>query len=141
MKQPIIHLDEEVITSVHDAILETSIGRKGLHSEELLESLTGAILHKIKYEKLRSIPRIAAIYCFKITKGHAFVDGNKRTGFLVMYAFLHLNGLTLMRPDYSKKIEDMMVKIANNDFSEDQLTRWLIRNTVKHGKYHQDLKD
>lgn len=37
---------------------------------------------------------LAASHALDIIKNHAFIDGNKRTGFVVAVVFLELNGLT-----------------------------------------------
>jgi death-on-curing protein len=38
---------------------------------------------------------MAAAYAYGLAKNHPFVDGNKRTAFIVALAFLEANGVTL----------------------------------------------
>lgn len=74
------------------------------------------------------VHRLAAAYCFAIVKNHPFVDGNKRTGFLAMFAFLFVNGryLKANEMEAAKTIE----QLAAGTVSEDALTQWLRGNTV-----------
>lgn len=44
------------------------------------------------------LARVAGALCFYLVKGHAFVDGNKRTGALVAVAFLNDHDLDLEYP-------------------------------------------
>ena len=44
------------------------------------------------YADAPTIPELAALYTAGIVKNHPFVDGNKRTGFLLGVLFLELNG-------------------------------------------------
>ncbi len=38
-----------------------------------------------------SLAHKAAAYCFFVVKGHPFLDGNKRTGYVAGLHFMHLN--------------------------------------------------
>lgn len=42
-----------------------------------------------------SVFDLAAAYAYGIIRNHPFADGNKRTGFLAAYVFLHSNGWEL----------------------------------------------
>jgi death-on-curing protein len=42
---------------------------------------------------------LAAAYGYGIAKNHAFIDGNKRTAFMVMFTFLQVNGWRLFVPE------------------------------------------
>ncbi len=42
---------------------------------------------------------LAAAYAFGIIRNRAFLDGNKRTGFLAAYVFLELNDGELSAPE------------------------------------------
>lgn len=69
------------------------------------------------------IYEIASSYAIFIIKNHAFLDGNKRTGFASMNAFLELNGLILNFNE--EDAVEMMVKVATSKVDLKLLTAWL----------------
>jgi death-on-curing protein len=70
-----------------------------------------------------ALPELAAAYAFGITKAHAFVDGNKRTGFVTALTFLRLNGFSF-RPDPVLGVR-MMEDLASGARTEGQFAEWL----------------
>ena len=72
---------------------------------------------------------MAAAYISGIVRNHPFVDGNKRTGFLVGILFLELNGarFTASEPAAAQAI----LNLAAGTIDEPALTAWL-RANVKH---------
>ncbi len=83
--------------------------RRGYHSEQIAEHGGGAGIRDMgllqsalarpqnayHYNQVVSLSKMAACYAFGIAKNHAFVDGNKRTAYVVMRAFLVLNGFDI----------------------------------------------
>jgi death-on-curing protein len=67
------------------------------------------------YEK-PDIADLAAIHAVAIAKNHAFIDGNKRTGFAVAATFLELNGFYLTLPEAEAVI--LMLGIATGQIDE-----------------------
>jgi len=64
-------------------------GARGLRDRKLLESALARPRKKISSP---NIVEMATAYTAGIVKSHPFVDGNKRTGFVVGVLFLELNG-------------------------------------------------
>lgn len=58
-----------------------------------LESAPARPLHTAVYEPEKSGTFLAASLSYGIIKGHPFMDGNKRTGFLVGHQYLRAQGL------------------------------------------------
>lgn len=56
-------------------------------------------------------------------KNNSFVDGNKRTAFQVMFAFLGVNGLYVDVPEVEVVIT--MQQLAKGEIDEAELTKWL----------------
>ena len=79
-------------------------------------------MNRAGYEEA-SVFEIAAAYAFGIVKAHAFVDGNKRTGFVAALTFLRLNGYGL-RPDPMIGVA-MMEDLASGEVSEAAFAAWL----------------
>ena len=97
-----------------------------MHSGDNLNAALARPQHIFEYED-SDIYLLAAAYCFGIVKGHPFSDGNKRTGFMCMFAFLYVNGFHLQtnEADAAEKIEGL----ADGNISETELTYWLRANT------------
>ena len=77
--------------AIHDRQLVEHGGAEGLRDEALLESALGRPLNHFAYES-SDVVELAAKYTAGIVQNHPFVDGNKRTGFVVGVLFLELNG-------------------------------------------------
>lgn len=86
-----IWVEEAVIIAIHRRQLAEHGGSDGIRDRGLLESA----LFRPKNQFAYSSPNIfdlAAAYGYGIVKNHPFIDGNKRTSYVVMRTFLKLNG-------------------------------------------------
>jgi death-on-curing protein len=90
MSEP-IWIEDALAFAIHDRQLAEHGGAEGLRDESLLHSALGRPLNHFAYTSA-DIIALAAGYTFGIVKNHPFVDGNKRTGFVVGVLFLELNG-------------------------------------------------
>ena len=73
-------INSTFVIAVHDEILkQTGVGREGCHVERL-ESVLSRIEQQMYYNNVGDLFEISAWFGIAIAKGHAFVDGNKRTG-------------------------------------------------------------
>lgn len=71
-----------------------------------------------------SLEEKAARLAFAITGNHAFVDGNKRTGMLVMLLTLRLNGRTLR---YTQaELVDLGLGTADGSLGYEEILAWII---------------
>jgi death on curing protein len=80
----------------HTAVLAAFGGASGLRSQELL--LSALMTPRATWAGVPLYPSLAAMagaYAFGLTRNHAFVDGNKRTAFVIAFAFLEANGVAL----------------------------------------------
>jgi death-on-curing protein len=91
----LVHLSAAEIQALHDGILEDLPGLKGNKPNISVDALTGRIHSNLSYGNFTTIDQVAALYAQVIARGHAFNDGNKRTGLLSMVTFLDLNGYVL----------------------------------------------
>ena len=82
MKEP-VWIDERDALALHDRLLALHGGAAGLRDETLLKSALDA--------ESPDLIGMAAAYTAGIVRNHPFVDGNKRTGFVVGILFLELN--------------------------------------------------
>ena len=66
---------------------------------------------------------LAATYAFGVARNHPFVDGNKRTAWVLARLFLALNGIALRFDDGAAVMT--MLALAAGELSEDELADWL----------------
>lgn len=106
------------VITVHDEILkETGVGRDGCNYEKL-EGVLSRIDQQMYYNNVNDLFEIAAWYGIAIAKGHAFVDGNKRTGLATMLTFLEIQGVTIK--DHTG-LDDLMVDIVESQVNHETL--------------------
>jgi death-on-curing protein len=79
------------------------------------------------YENV-SLAALAASYAYGIAKNHPFLDGNKRTSFVVAELFLALNGVRLTVDDDGVVIT--WLKLASGQLSETELMSWIAANSL-----------
>lgn len=101
-------------------------GRAGLRDDNLLESAIEHPRSLWHYDHVTDLASLAGALGYGLTRRHAFVDGNKRIGFVAMAVFLDLNGHQLIaeEPD----VIDTMRAVAAGDWSEAELAEWITRH-------------
>lgn len=112
----------EAVIVVHDRQIELFGGQYGLRDEGLLDSAIARPKNFYLYEGA-DIVRLAAAYGYGICQNHPFIDGNKRTAFVVMVAFLKLNGYRFRASQL--EVVSIMESLADGKVSEEGLTDWL----------------
>jgi death on curing protein len=90
MSEP-IWIELELELAIHDRQLAEHGGAEGLRDEALLHSALGRPMNQFNDEST-DVVALAAKYTAGIVQNHPFLDGNKRTGFVVGVLFLELNG-------------------------------------------------
>lgn len=85
-------LDERDALIIHERLLALHGGPPGVRDAGLLASALARPRQYAAYAETPDIISLAAIYTAAIVQGHPFVDGNKRTGFVLGVLFLELNG-------------------------------------------------
>ena len=66
---------------------------------------------------------LAAAYAFGIIKNHPFVDGNKRTAYVLCRTFLKLNGKDIDATEVEKY--QTVVAVTDGSLSEEQFAEWI----------------
>ncbi|WP_238123360.1 MULTISPECIES: type II toxin-antitoxin system death-on-curing family toxin [unclassified Xanthobacter] len=118
-----------VVLAVHDAQLAEHGGGRGVRDEGLLETALDRPKNRYHYMQpeeaagaqvsTSDIATLAAAYAYGIAKNHPFVDGNKRTSFVVCELFLALNGYELTMDDATAVTT--WLALAASELSEDEL--------------------
>jgi death-on-curing protein len=122
-----IWLDRAVILAVHDMQLAEHGGGAGVRDAALLDSALAKPLNLAAYGE-PDAPALAAAYGYGISRNHAFIDGNKRTGFVAAELFLRLNGITLSASDADCVLT--MLAVAEGDITEEAFAAWLRSHAV-----------
>ena len=121
-------IDKRVLLLLHDESLAEHGGASGLRDEGLLDSALARPLNLAAYEQ-PDVAALAASYALALAKNHAFVDGNKRAGFLAMGLFLFLNGHRLTATQADATVT--MLAVAAGEIDEATLADWIRRNMGK----------
>jgi death-on-curing protein len=115
-------LDQASVLRIHERQIRKYGGTPGVRDDGLLESALaqpqatfgGTLLHLTIYEQ-------AAAYLYHLAMNHPFLDGNKRTAFAVMDAFLRLNGYQLNLSNdqaYQLVLEVVKKTVSKEDLSD-----------------------
>ena len=111
------------VLAIHQRQIAEHGGTDGVRDIGLLESALARPQNVHAYEPDADIASLAAAYAFGIIKNHPFLDGNKRTGYVVMETFLVLNGRTLTASQEEKYLT--FISLADGSISEDDLAAWI----------------
>jgi death-on-curing protein len=112
---------EKTVLAIHDEQLAEHGGMPGLRDMTLVQSA----LHRPQNLAAYGAPDIAdlaAAYAYGISHNHGFLDGNKRTAFVVAYVFLLDQGYELMASD--QEAVTAMLAVAAGEMSEVELAVW-----------------
>lgn len=90
-KEP-LWIEERDVLAIHDRLLAIYGGARGLRDRRLLQSALARPRQHHAYADRADIVAMAALYTAGIVGNHPFIDGNKRTGFVVGILFLELHG-------------------------------------------------
>jgi death-on-curing protein len=99
-------------------------GLEGIRDEGLLQSALCRPKNLLAYsESPPDMAALAAAYAYGIVKNHPFVDGNKRTAYVVMRTFLKLNGYDIQASSEEKY--QIWIDLAAGKLSEEELAEWI----------------
>jgi death-on-curing protein len=121
----IVWIDLPEGLAIHARQLDEHGGASGLRDHDLLESALARPRQRHAYGD-PDVFDLAAAYTAAIIGNHPFVDGNKRTGFVVGILFLELNGpsLTASEADATQAV----LSLAAGELTEDEFAEWLRTN-------------
>ncbi len=115
--------------TIHDRLLAIHGGAPGLRDPGLLQSALARPRQHHAYADSRDIVAMAALYTAGIVGNHPFVDGNKRTGFVVGVPFLELHGFDF---DASEEGATRAVfDLASGTLDETAFATWLRSNSKR----------
>ena len=125
MKEP-LWIDERDALALHDRLLALYGGAAGLRDRTLLESALARPRQLHAYAESLDLIDMAAAYIAGIVRNHPFIDGNKRTGFVVGVLFLEINDhlFTAREEDATQAV----LGLAAGTIDEPSFAAWLRAN-------------
>jgi len=127
MKEPYWLTTAECL-ALHDMMLSQYGGIAGVRDENLLESALAKPRQLFAYRK-PGLAEMAAAYAIGIVKNHPFLDGNKRTGFMLGAGFLERNGLEFHATEADAVLRTLA--LAAGKMSESAYAKWLEANSKR----------
>ncbi len=115
------------IIAIHTKLIAKTGGLNGIRDIALLESAVASANNSFDdIEQYPTIEEKGARLAFAIISNHAFIDGNKRIGILVMLMTLKLNQVNLI---YSQKeLIELGLSVANGSCKYDCIYEWIIKH-------------
>lgn len=115
-------IKENSVLAIHDEQIREHGGLAGVRDMPLLQSALAQPQNLEAYEN-PDIADLAAAYAVGIARNHAFLDGNKRTAWVVTETFLLKNGYELIASDRDGVMT--MLAVADGTMSEPELAIWV----------------
>lgn len=115
--------------ALHHRLLALQGGAAGLRDRALLQSALARPQQHFSYNEASDILALAAVYTGGIVRNHPFVDGNKRTGFVVGILFMELNGyqFTASQEDAAQAV----LELASGKLDEAAYAAFLRSNSFR----------
>jgi death on curing protein len=123
-----IWVDERDALTLHNRLLALHGGRAGVRDENLLRSALARPHQHVAYADTADIIDMAMAYTAGIVRNHPFIDGNKRTGFVVGILFLELNGYRVTASE--EEAAQAVLNLAVGTLDEIGYTAFLRANTA-----------
>lgn len=120
-RQEPVWVGRAVAITVHELQLAEHGGGTGTRDEGLLDSALARPLNLWSYGSPDAAD-LAAAYAFGLARNHPFIDGNKRTAWVLARLFLELNGAEL-RFEKADAVQ-IMLALAAGEVSEEAMAAW-----------------
>jgi len=121
-------ISKEAVLEIHRLQLVEHGGLDGIRDEGMLDSALARPVNVAHYSDKPSVTQLAAAYTYGLARNHPFLDGNKRTAYVVCRTFLILNGRDLTA-DHDERY-DTFIALADGSLSEEALANWIEANSA-----------
>lgn len=126
-----ITLSREKVECLHRLLAKETGGSVGIRDEILLDSALASIFQTFDGKELYpTIEEKGARLGFNLISNHAFIDGNKRIGMLVMLTFLELNSVKIDCTD--EEIVEIALGIASGKTIYKAILDWVRKLSPKY---------
>ena len=113
---------KEVVLAIHDQQIAEHGGAAGIRDLGLIESALARPKNLVNYST-PDVFDLEGAYGYGIARNHGFIDGNKRTAYVVTLLFLHLHGMELTAPAHERLL--VFEKMGIGEFTPDEFAAWL----------------
>ena len=120
-------VETSVAFAIHDVQIAEHGGSDGVRDANAIESALMRPVNLSLYAEPEAAD-LAASYAYGLAKNHGFVDGNKRTAWVVARVFLAENGHGLTF-DVDEAVQ-VMEQVSASEISETELAHWLRERLV-----------
>lgn len=121
-------IELEAVLVIHDLQIQEHGGAIEIRDLGLIESAVNKPKNLLAYGS-PDILDLAAAYAFGLTKNHGFVDGNKRTAYVVTRLFLRLHGWDFVASPEERVI--VFENLGKGHYTLKEFTDWLKIATKK----------
>ena len=116
------------VLAAHAELISMFGGLDGVRDEALLESALARPENQAAYGKPSAFD-LAAAYAYGIARNHPFLDGNKRTAFMVSVLFLEKNKYRFEATEIDTV--RVFLALAEGTMEEKELAIWFENNARK----------
>ena len=119
-------IDLSEVEKIHDILIEKFGGAKGIRDKDLLESAISRPFQTFDGKELypTSIDKASAIF-ESIISNHPFIDGNKRTAYVLMRLMLKEGKADIFAEQNEKY--DFVINAAEGKMNLDQIKEWILK--------------
>lgn len=128
-KEKPLWIEERDALAIHDRLLALHGGATGVRDRDLLGSALARPRQHHSYAKTSDVIEMAALYTAGIVRNQPFIDGNKRTGFVIGVLFLELHGFDFTASEADATQAAMA--LASGTLDEAAFTAWLRENAKR----------
>lgn len=111
----------DAVLAIHDEQISEHGGIRGVRDLAVIDSVLARPRNLIGYGK-PDAAALAAAYAFGLCNNHGFLDGNKRTAYVVAETFLDLNMCAMEAAD--EAVVNTMLAVASGVMPEARLAEW-----------------
>ena len=125
-----IRFDKDKVLLLQQLVIESTGGLAGVRDFGLLDSAIESVYQTFDGEELyKTKEEKGARLGYALVSNHAFLDGNKRVGVLVMLSFLAINGVNLSYID--DELIDLGLDLASGKMEYEDLLEWIHYHKVQ----------
>jgi len=121
-------ISEKEVLEIHSILIERFGGSNGIRDSELLNSALYRPFQTFDGQELYPTPiDKAAAILESIVKNHPFIDGNKRTGYVLARLLLMNEQVDIAANEEKKYL--LLISVSTGELSFDQIKEWLEKHS------------
>jgi death-on-curing protein len=117
------------VQQIHDILIERFGGSKGIRDHGGLDAALNRPSQTFDGKDLYATPVDKAAAIFEsVISNHPFIDGNKRTAYVLMRLVLKRNGMDIVNLTQDQKFE-FVIRSAKGELSFEEIRNWIRTNS------------